>query len=198
MMSEYNTSDLIIHAAENKALEFNAVFEDILKDKLFEAVENKKVELSISQFNEDWREKLSALAAHNTNLPITRKEAEERRDKHSELAKSSNRGTDRVTHLNFAKKFDHVIKTMDKNEGNEVDGSYTHQTPESVSTLVKASDKHLKEENLESDWGSVDPYIKDEKQTPPKPKKKPKLNIPKNNKIIIHLPVNMATIKEIK
>lgn len=178
-MSEYNTSDLIMHATEGKALEFNAVFEDILKDKLLEAVENKKVELSISLFNEDWREKLAALAAHNTNLPITREEAEKRRDQHLELAKSDV-GTNRVTHRGFADEFNHVLKTMDRNEGKKVNFIKKVYTPESVNTLVKASDKHLKvnsvqEENLEPDWDAVAPYL----PKPPKPKRKPKLNITK-------------------
>jgi len=41
-MSEYNTSDLIMHAAEGKALEFQNAFEDILKDKLQLAINIKQ------------------------------------------------------------------------------------------------------------------------------------------------------------
>jgi len=182
-MSEYNTSDLIMHAAEGKALEFGTVFESILQSKLQEAVENKKTEMADNFFNEDWRERLSALAAHNTNLPITRKEAEERQDQHQQAAKKST-GVDRVTHQGLADEFGHVLTTMDRNEGKKVDFIKKIHTPESVNTLMKASDKRLntndtqqqtEEENLEPDWEAVEPYL----NYPPKPKKKPKLNITK-------------------
>lgn len=89
-MPEYNTSDLIVFAAEAKALEFNTAFEDILKEKLQEAVANKKYDLS------------KYIAA-------------------------------------------------------------------------------IEEETLEGDWYSINPYLKKEpeKEIPPKPKRKPKLNITK-------------------
>lgn len=51
-MSEYNTSDLIMHAAEGKALDFQNTFESILKDKLQTAVESKKFSIADSLFGE--------------------------------------------------------------------------------------------------------------------------------------------------
>lgn len=48
---KYDVSDLIIHAAEEKPLEFQNTMDSLLKDRLVSAVENRKQEIAQAMFN---------------------------------------------------------------------------------------------------------------------------------------------------
>jgi|APCry1669189369_1035219.scaffolds.fasta_scaffold12103_2 hypothetical protein len=48
---KYDVTDLIINAAEQKPVEFEATFDSLLKDRLTAAVENRKQEIASMMFN---------------------------------------------------------------------------------------------------------------------------------------------------
>lgn len=51
--NKYDTIDLIFSAAEQKPLEFETAFKSILVDKLQNAVENRKMELAASLYQQE-------------------------------------------------------------------------------------------------------------------------------------------------
>jgi len=48
--NKYSLNDLITMSAEQKPLEFNQAFDQLMVDKLQAAVENKKIEIAQSMF----------------------------------------------------------------------------------------------------------------------------------------------------
>lgn len=51
MEDKYNVSDLIAATVEQRPTDFEAIFNDILVDKLNAAVENRKIEVAQSMFD---------------------------------------------------------------------------------------------------------------------------------------------------
>ena len=50
--NKYNISDLVISAIEKKAVEFEDTFNNIIIDRISDAVENRKMEIAQTMFNE--------------------------------------------------------------------------------------------------------------------------------------------------
>lgn len=50
--NKYNISDLVISAIEKKPVEFEDAFNNIIVDRISDAVENRKMEIAQTMFNE--------------------------------------------------------------------------------------------------------------------------------------------------
>lgn len=53
MDNKYDLSDLVVSAIEQKPLDFETAFNDIMVDRIRTAVENKKVEIAQQMYNYD-------------------------------------------------------------------------------------------------------------------------------------------------
>lgn len=51
MDNKYDLSDLVVSAIEQKPLDFETAFNDIIVDRIRNAVENKKVEIAQQMYN---------------------------------------------------------------------------------------------------------------------------------------------------
>lgn len=51
MDNKYDLSDLVVSAIEQKPLDFETAFNDIIVDRIRDAVENKKVEIAQQMYN---------------------------------------------------------------------------------------------------------------------------------------------------
>ncbi len=51
--NKYTTSDLIVSAIEQKPLDFEAAFDDLIVGKLQSAIEAKKIEIAQQMYNYD-------------------------------------------------------------------------------------------------------------------------------------------------
>lgn len=51
MDNKYDLSDLVVSAIEQKPLDFETAFNDIIVDRIRSAVENKKVEIAQQMYN---------------------------------------------------------------------------------------------------------------------------------------------------
>lgn len=51
-MDKYDIENLIISATDQKPSDFEAIFQNLIVDKLQSAVENKKIEIASTMFND--------------------------------------------------------------------------------------------------------------------------------------------------
>lgn len=51
MDNKYDLSDLVVSAIEQKPLDFETAFNDIIVDRIRDAVENKKIEIAQQMYN---------------------------------------------------------------------------------------------------------------------------------------------------
>jgi hypothetical protein len=51
--NKYDISNLVVSAIEQKPLDFEAAFNDLIVDRLHTAIENKKIEIAQQMYNYD-------------------------------------------------------------------------------------------------------------------------------------------------
>jgi len=113
-MTNYNVSDLIVHASEERPSEFSAAFESLIQDRLQTAVEDKKLEMVGNLFGEE----NTPYRREGTRPPVTDKDKEEAVDP-KDIPPSPPKPQKKPKRIANMKKEDQIGNLIKKIEGEE-------------------------------------------------------------------------------